>query len=114
MKITKFEDIMSWQKSHLFTVEIYKVFHDCKDYSFRDQIRRASVSIMSNIAEGFERGTNNEFKHFLYIAKGSSAEVRSLLILALSVGYIPQNKFNELLSVAVDISRLISSLIKTL
>ena len=63
--------------------EIYLLFENSKDYSFKDQIQRATVSIMNNIAEGYERRTNNEFKHFLYIAKGSCGEVRSMLALAL-------------------------------
>ena len=71
MKISRFEDILAWQKAKTLTKEIYLKFSDSKDYSFKDQIQRASVSIMNNIAEGYERHTNNEFKHFLYISKGS-------------------------------------------
>ncbi len=78
MKIEKFEDIRAWQNAKELTKTIYFAFSDTKDFSFRDQIQRASVSIMNNIAEGFERQTNNEFKHFLFIAKGSCGEVRSM------------------------------------
>ena len=69
MKISRFEDILAWQKAKTLTKEIYLKFSDSKDYSFKDQIQRASSSIMNNIAEGFERKSNNEFKYFLFIAK---------------------------------------------
>lgn len=82
MRIERFDDIIAWQKSKNLTVEIYFLFTDHKDFGFKDQIQRASVSIMNNIAEGFERKSNNEFRQYLYIAKGSCGEVRSMLILA--------------------------------
>lgn len=75
MKIEKFEDILAWQKAKLLSLSIYKIFNTNKDYSFRDQIQRASVSILNNIAEGFERRSNKELTHFLFIAKGSCREV---------------------------------------
>ena len=76
MKIEKFEDIIAWQKAEELTLLIYKAFKDNKDFGFKDQIQKASVSIMNNIAEGFERRGDKEFKHFLFIAKGSSGEIR--------------------------------------
>lgn len=79
MKIERFEDIIAWQKAKDLSVLIYKDFDNSKDFSFKDQIQRASVSVMNNVAEGFERKTNNEFKQFLFIAKGSCGEVRSML-----------------------------------
>jgi|SRR3989344_1288463 len=114
MKIARFEDIVAWQKAHILTVEIYKEFSSCKDYSFRDQIQRAAVSVMNNIAEGFERGTNAELKRFLFIAKGSSGEIRSLLQLALSLGYISKIKYDEHSPLTTEISRMLSGFIKTL
>jgi len=69
MKFERFEDIIVWQKAKSLTVSLYKIFNEKKDFNFRNQILRASVSIMNNIAEGFERRTNNEFKHFLFMAK---------------------------------------------
>jgi four helix bundle protein len=114
MVITKFEEIIAWQKAKILTIDIYRVLWYCRDYSFRDQLRRAVISIMNNIAEGFERHTNKEFINFLYIAKGSSAEVRSMLYTALELNYIKQDKFNEWYSLTLEISRLISGLIKTL
>jgi four helix bundle protein len=82
MKIERFEDIIAWQLAKELTISIYSLFENSNDYGFKDQIQRASISIMNNIAEGFERKTNNEFKQFLYIAKGSCGEVRSMLIVA--------------------------------
>lgn len=114
MKIEKFEDIMSWQKSKILVLDIYEVFKDCRDYSFRDQLQRAAVSIMNNIAEGFERRTNKELISFLFIAKGSCAEVRSMLYIALELKYITKDKFDEWYSLSVEISKMLSGLIKTL
>ncbi len=82
MRIDRSEDIIAWQKAKDLTVHIYKIFDSSKDFGFKDQLQRAAVSIMNNIAEGFERKGNKEFSYFLYIAKGSCGEVRSMLILA--------------------------------
>lgn len=71
MRIYNFEEVFSWKKAQSLAREIYLCFHESRDFSFRDQIQRAAVSISSNIAEGFERQTNNELKYFLYVAKGS-------------------------------------------
>jgi four helix bundle protein len=114
MKIERFEDIIAWQKAMNLCVCIYKTFENTKDFGFKDQIQRASVSIMNNIAEGFERKTNNEFKQFLFIAKGSCGEVRSLLYLALDLGKIPKSDFMALFSLSEEISKILSGLIKTL
>jgi four helix bundle protein len=114
MKIEKFEDILAWQKAKILTSNIYLQLKCCKDFGFRDQIQRASVSIMNNIAEGFERRTNNEFKTFLFYAKGSCGEVRSMLYLALDFGYMDQKSFNENYNLSVEISKMLSGLIKTL
>ncbi len=93
MKIETFEDILSWQKARVLTISIYNIFKETNDFGFKNQIERASVSIMNNIAEGFERRTNKEFKHFLYVAKGSCAEVRSMLYLAKDLEKIEDSKF---------------------
>jgi four helix bundle protein len=114
MKFERFEDIIAWQKSKCLSVAVYKCFKDLRDYSFKDQICRASVSIMNNIAEGFERGSNNEFKHFLFIAKGSSAEVRSMLYLAKDISYISDENFEKLFNQTDEICKILSGLIKTL
>ncbi|MEA2112482.1 MAG: four helix bundle protein [Patescibacteria group bacterium] len=114
MKIEKFEDMISWQKARTLTISIYKSFSDSKDYSFRDQIQRASVSVMNNIAEGFERKGDREFKHFLFIAKGSCGEVRSMLYLALELKYLSKEQFEKCFSLSIEISKLLSGFIKTL
>jgi len=114
MKIEKFEDIISWQKSRILTLHIYQILKSSKDYSFRDQIQRASVSIMNNIAEGFERKTNKEIIQFFYIAKGSCAEVRSMLLLGKDLKYISDNEYIKLNDLSLDISKLLSGFIKTL
>jgi four helix bundle protein len=82
VKIERFQDAIAWQKTKQLCVEVYKTFENSKDFGFRDQIQRAAVSVMNNIAEGFERKGNKEFAYFLYVAKGSCGEVRSMLILA--------------------------------
>jgi len=114
MRIEKFEDILSWQKGKILVLDIYKTFKECRDYSYRDQLQRASVSIMNNIAEGFERKTNKELMNFLFIAKGSCAEVRSMLYIGLELNYFTKNKFDAWYLLSVEISKLLSGLIKTL
>lgn len=114
MKIDRFEDIKAWQKSKELTTVIYKLFRNNRDFSFKDQIQRSSISIMNNIAEGFERKTNKDFKHFLFIAKGSSAEVRSMLDLALELQYLTPSQHKETYSLAEEIAKLLSGFIKKL
>lgn len=114
MKIDRFEDIIAWQKAKELAVSVYSLFSESRDFGFRDQIQRASVSIMNNIAEGFERRTNNEFKHFLFIAKGSCGEVRSMVYLAKELNKISENDFKTLFQKSEEISKILSGLIKTL
>ena len=114
MGVSRFEELIAWQKAKVLCIEVYKVFEHSKDFGFKDQIQRASVSIMNNIAEGFERKGNKEFAHFLYIAKGSCAEVRSMLIIAEELTKLPKESADRLKSQAEEISKIISGLIKTL
>lgn len=114
MKIERFEDVIAWQKARVLTVKIYTLFRESKDFGFTNQIQRASVSVMNNIAEGFERKGDNEFKHFLFIAKGSCSEVRSMLILAKDLELISSNEYLELHDLSEEISKILSGLIKTL
>ncbi len=88
------------------------MFENSKDYSFKDQIQRASVSVMNNIAEGFERIGNKEFSHFLYIAKGSCGEVRYMLYVAKELNKISEKDFVSLFRLSEEISKIISGLIK--
>ena len=110
-RIERFEDLTSWQKAR----ELNRLVYDAtkkgafaKDYGLREQIRRASVSIMSNLAEGFERGGNKEFIQFLSNAKGSCGEVRCQLYAALDEKYLTEAEFRELCERSQEISRLIS------
>src|SRR5918911_616020 len=99
-RIERFEDLLAWRRARALTAAIYRMTSDgsfAKDYGLRDQIRRAAVSIMSNIAEGFERGRPSEFHQFLSVAKGSCAELRSQLYVALDAGYINEERFKKLL-----------------
>ena len=114
MKINKFEDILAWQKAKELTLLVYTIFKANKDFGFRDQIQRAVISIMNNIAEGFERRGEKEFKHFLYIAKGSCAEVRSMLYIAKEQGYVRSTDFDRIYLLTVEISKMLSGFIKTL
>lgn len=120
MKILKFEDLEIWKLSLKLTKMIYDItFKDkfSKDFGLRDQIRRAVISISSNIVEGFEKSNNNEFIRYLKIAKGSVGEVRNQLYISLSIGYINVNEFNELnrsfIELANQIGKLINYLNKT-
>lgn len=114
MKIEKFEQITAWQKARVLNIIVYKTFSTCKDFSFKNQIERASVSIMNNIAEGFERHTNKELKNFLYIAKGSCGEVRSMIYLAFDLNYINKKNFDDIYENSVEVSKILSGFIKTL
>lgn len=114
MKIEKFEDVIAWQKGKELTLIIYFTFRNCKDFSFKSQIERAAVSIMNNVAEGFERKTNKELKNFLFIAKGSAGEVRSMLNLSLELKYITYKDFLKMNALTLEISRILSGFIKTL
>lgn len=109
-KIERFEDIVSWQGARELTREIYgcsKVGAFARDFGLRDQIQRASVSTMANIAEGFERGGDREFIQFLSTSKGSCGEVRSHLYVALDQKYVSQQVFADLYSKADEVGRLI-------
>ena len=97
-KAGRFEDLIAWQKARDLTRLIYQLCNDgnfARDYGLRDQVRRAAVSVMSNLAEGFDRAGRSEFHQFLVIAKGSCAEVRSQLYVALDAGYLPQVEFDK-------------------
>ncbi len=112
-KVERFEDLIAWQKARQLTSDIYRLTSHgefAKDFGLRDQIRRAAVSVMSNIAEGFDRGSRGEFHQFLVIAKASCAEVRSQLYVALDVGYIIQEVFSNLNSSTCELSRIIGGL----
>src|SRR5215469_4464653 len=110
-KITKFEDIVAWQKARELTRKVYshtKVGPFAKDFGLRDQVQRASVSIMGNVAEGFEREGDKEFVQFLSFSKGSCGEVKSHLYVALDQQYITQTQFANLYNEADEVGRLLA------
>ena len=113
MGISKFEELVAWQKARLLARLIYSLASTekfAKDYGLKDQIQRAAVSVMSNIAEGFERGSRPEFHQFLVVAKASCGEVRSQLYIALDVGYISTEQFNEAIALGNEVARLVGGL----
>ena len=113
-KIERFEDLISWQKARELNRLVYKISANgtfANDFGLRDQIRRASISIMSNIAEGFERGGDKEFAQFLSNAKGSCGEVRCQLYAALDEKYLSEAEFKQLSEQSQEVSRLISGMI---
>lgn len=118
MKIQRFEDIVAWQKARVLVVEIYRMTNASdsfrKDLGLREQIRRAAVSAMSNIAEGFGRHTDKEMTNFLNIAGGSVAEVQSQLYVALDLKYIERGSFDSVYSLADEASRLLTAFMKYL
>lgn len=114
MKILKFEDIIAWQKSQDFAVKIYSHFYDSEDWDFRNQICRATVSISNNIAEGFDRRTTLDFKKFLYISLSSCSEVKSMLYLSNRLKYLNDTQVSILINEVVEISKIITGLIKSL
>lgn len=114
--VKRFEDLICWQEGRKLVNAIYKLTRRKQffDFSLKDQIQRAIVSIISNIAEGFERGTKEEFIYFLYIAKASCGEVRAQLYIALDQGFINNNDFQQALQQAKRISAMIYRLIESL
>lgn len=115
MKVERFEDLDVWKIARRLANTIYSLTQAktfARDRGLVDQMRRASVSILSNIAEGFERGSNAELAQFLYFAKGSSGELRAQLHLALDQGFIAQEEFNATAELALSVSRQLGGLIK--
>lgn len=116
-KIETFEDLRVWQKGIELVKQVYLLTKEgdlSKDFGLRDQLRRASVSVPTNIAEGFERYSRKEYVQFLNIAKGSAGEVCSLLRVALEVGCLDKSKYDQLYNSAVELSRMLSSQIQAL
>jgi four helix bundle protein len=117
LKVQRFEDLEAWQIARELTNQIYVITKNgpiARDYGYRDQIRRAAVSVMNNIAEGFDRGSNKDFVKFLFIARGSAAEVRSLLYVALDQNYLSEAGFSDCRALCVRSSQIIWALIKGL
>ncbi|MEW6172101.1 MAG: four helix bundle protein [Bacillota bacterium] len=117
VRLTRFEDIEAWKKARDLTKTIYQVTsvgEFARDFCLRDQIRRAAISIMSNIAEGFERKRTNEFCYFLSVAKGSVGEVKAQIYVAMDAGLISEAQFEQLYKSATETGQLIGGFIKYL
>jgi four helix bundle protein len=110
-QVEKFEDLYAWQQSRELVKLVYQMCRTWKDYSLKDQIQRAAVSVLSNLAEGFERGTKDELIAFWYIARGSCGEVRAQLYVAMDQDFIDQQTFALVYDKADYTSRLIAKLI---
>ena len=116
-KVDSFEDLEVWKLARVLAGKIHSFAAEgdfCKDYGFKDQIQRAAVSIVSNVAEGFERQSTNQFLHFLDIAIGSAGEVRAQLYLAFDFGYIDRQQFLDATSDAKKIGRMLTKLMQYL
>jgi four helix bundle protein len=112
-EVNRFEDLVAWQKARVLTGGVYRASRKpgfARDFGLSSQVQRASVSTMSNIAEGFERGKRKEFHQALSTAKGSCAEVRSLLYIASDVGYLSETEFKTLMAQAEEVSRIVGGL----
>jgi len=112
-KISRFEDLIAWQKARAFCANVHRLTASGrleKNYGFRDQVQRAAVSIMSNLAEGFDRASRKEFHKFIVVAKGSCAEVRSLLYVALDAGLMSKEDFHVAMRDAQELARILAGL----
>jgi four helix bundle protein len=111
--VERFEDLIAWRKARGLTRRVYEVTRRGdfgRDYALSRQMQRAAISVMSNIAEGFERGSRGEFAHFLFVAKASCAEVRCQLYVARDIGYISESELTDLLAQAEEVARIIGGL----
>jgi len=116
-KIESFEDLMVWQKGMEIVKQVYLISREgelCRDFALRDQLRRAAISIPTNIAEGFERSSRKEYVNFLNYAKGSTGEVRSLLNVAFDLGYLEPSQHEVLRQAVMELSRYLFNQIKSL
>ena len=111
-KVAKFEDLEVWKEEMRLATKIYRALNACRDYGLRNQMQRAAVSIPSNIAEGYERNTNKDFIHFLYIAKGSCSELRTQIYLSVEIGVFDKTIGDELLESTKKISAMLHKFIK--
>jgi|SRR6266403_1594234 four helix bundle protein len=110
MAYQSFEDLEVWQRGCRLSVDIFRVFENCRKYSLKDQIERAGLSIPSNIAEGSERGSTKDFAHFLNFSKGSCAELRTQLYIARKLTVLDRNDFERLVSETKEVSAMLEGL----
>ena len=114
MHVKRFEDLLIWQKGQDLAVLVYEPYRDNRDWGFKDQICRASVSISNNIAEGFDRRSNPDFIRFLNYSRTSSNEVKSMSYLAYRLGYIGLEKRDEFIRITEELSKMVLGLMRSL
>jgi four helix bundle protein len=114
MRVSRFEDLLVWQKSIDLAIIIYKLFEKNQDWGVKNQIQRAAVSIANNIAEGFDRSSDKEFKRFLFIALGSASEVRSMNYLAFKLNYVSSEEYKKCNNSLLEISKMLNGLSRSL
>lgn len=112
--MSSFQDISVWQKSKEFYVEMYQDFKKVREFYFKDQLLRATLSISNNIAEGHDRHTDKEYLRFLYFAKGSASEVHSMLIIARELTLIESEIIEKRTEQIIEISKMLGGLIRTI
>src|SRR3954468_8876721 len=110
MAYQSFEDLEVWQRGCRLTVDVFKAFADCKNFSFRDQIQRSALSVPSNVAEGSARGSTKDFAHFLNIAKGSCGELRPQLYIARKLDFLAKTPFEVLIKESNELSKMLEGL----
>ncbi len=110
--MARFEELDVWKKSARLSADLYKSLANLKDYGFRDQITRASLSVPSNIAEGYERESNKEMANFLNYAKGSAGELRTQIYIGMEIGYINNEIGKNWLQEVEEISKMLYGLIR--
>ncbi|MGW8316524.1 MAG: four helix bundle protein [Bacteroidales bacterium] len=113
MGVSCFEELIAWKKARELNRQVFDLFNPIRDFGFKDQIQRAALSIMNNIAEGFDRHSQKEFRRFLLISRGSCGEVRSMLYLAQDFGYLSEDGYTMLNNLTQETGKLISGLIKS-
>jgi len=114
LRIERFEEVDSWKEARLLVGDIYKFLAGCRDFGFKDQIQRAAVSVMSNIAEGFDRGSNREFVQYLVISRGSVSEVKSLAYAGLDIGHFDRNAFEVIIARCTKLTNVLNGFIRFL
>ena len=110
MPYTSFEDLDVWKRACRLSVRVYEILKDCRDFSLKDQMCRAAISIASNIAEGAERDSKKEFVRFIHISKGSAAELRTQVYIAAKIGFIDSEAQKELVDELVALSKMLHQL----
>jgi four helix bundle protein len=112
LRIERFEDVDSWKEARLLVSDIYRLLANCRDFGFKDQMQIAAVSVMSNIAEGFDRGSNREFIQYLVISRGSFSEVKSLAYAGFDIGHVDAKAFEAIKARCVKLINLLNGFIR--